>query len=122
MSPPSKKQLRVSADSETTTELELAVLRALCTQPRRDAAREKLVDELKRYRWEHADHRVIYEALIETDVADAETLRRELPAAVTRMGFPDIRWELFFDANATPVPPDSIFQLIRGLKAGVSGR
>ena len=121
MSPPSKKPLRMSSDSETTIELELAVLRALCTQADEAiAAREKLVDELKRYRWEHADHRVIYDALIKTSAADTETLRRELPAAVTRMGFPDIRWERFFLANATPVPPDRIFELIRELKARVS--
>lgn len=105
-----------------TTELELAVLRALCALPGGDAARAKPADELKKYRWEHADHRVIYEALIETKNADRETLRRELPAAATRMGFPDIQWERFFAAAATPLPPDRIFELIRELKAGVSGR
>ena len=105
----------------TTTELELAVLRALCTEPRGDDARARLANELKGYRWEHADHRVIYEALVKTNTADTETLRRELPAAVTRMGFPDINCERFFAANATPVPPDRLFELIRELKARVSG-
>ena len=102
--------------------MELAVLRALCTLPGGHTARAKLVDELKAYRWEHADHRVIYEALIKTNAADSETLRRELPAAVTRMGFPDVNWERFFDADATPVTPDRIFDLIRELKGGVSGQ
>jgi hypothetical protein len=119
--PPSKKPLRVSAESVTKTELELAVLRALCLLPGGDTARAELTDELKGYRWEHPDHRVIYEALIETNAADTETLRRELPAIVTRMGFPDTDWERFFDANATPLSPDRIFELIRELKAGVSG-
>jgi len=103
----------------SATELELAVLRALCLLPGGDAARAQLANELKGYRWEYADHRVIFEALIEADFADAETLRRELPAAVTRMGFPDINWERFF--ASTPVPQDRIFELIRELKAGVSG-
>lgn len=53
---------------------------------------------------------------------DPETLRRELPAAVARMGFPDIHCERFFTTTATPVPRDRIFELIRELKAGVSGR
>jgi hypothetical protein len=119
--PPSEKPLRVSAEFMSTTELELAVLRLLCVLPGGDALRAKLADELKGYRWEHADHRVIYEALIETDIGDTETLRRELPAAVTRMGFPDVNWERFFAGNAAPVPPDRIFELIRELKAGVSG-
>jgi hypothetical protein len=118
----SEKPLRVSsAEFMTATELELTVLRALCTQPGGDAARAKLADELRGYRWEHADHRVIYEALIKTNTADIETLRRELPGAVTRMGFPDIHWERFFNANATPLSPDRIFELIRELRAGVSG-
>lgn len=101
----------------TTTELELAVLRLLCTQPRGRAAWAKLANELEEHRWEHADHRVIYEALIEIDSADRETLRREIPAAVTRMGFPDIHCERFFAGNATTLPPDRIFELIRELKA-----
>lgn len=117
----SEKPLRVSAESMTATELELAVLRAVCLLPGGDTARAKLANELKEYRWEHADHRVIYEALIKTSAADTETLRRELPAAVTRMGFPDIQWERFFVATVAPVPPDRIFELIRELKGGVSG-
>lgn len=115
------EQPRVSAESVTTPELELTVLRALCTLPRGEAARLKLGDELKEYRWEHADHRVIYEALIEINSANRETLRRELPAAVTRMGFPDIHCERFFTATATPGPPDGIVELIRELKARVLG-
>jgi hypothetical protein len=120
--PASEKPLRVSAESMTTTELELAVLRALCALPGGDDARAKVANELKAYRWKHADHLVIYEALMEINSADRQALRRELPAAVTRMGFPDINWERFFAANATTVPPDRIFELIRELKAGVSGR
>jgi hypothetical protein len=116
------KPLRVSAESVTKTELELAVLRALCLLPGGDTARAELANELKGYRWEYPDHRVIYEALIEVNSADRETLRRELPAAVTRMGFPDIDWERFFTANATTFPPDRIFELIRELKAGTSGQ
>lgn len=104
-----------------TNELELAVLRALCVLPGDNAARARLASELKGYRWEHADHRVIYEALIKTNAADNETLCRELPAAVTRMGFPDIHWKRFLAANAAPVPPDRIFELIRELKTRVSG-
>ena len=119
--PSSEKPLRVSAESATTTELELAVLRALCVLPGRDSIRAKVADELLGYRWEHADHQVIYEALIETDVADAETLRRELPAAGTRMGFPDLYWERFFAENATPVAADRVSELIRDLKARVAG-
>jgi len=120
--PSSEKPLRVSAESVTTTELELTVLRALCVLPGGTATSAKVANELKAYRWKHADHLVIYEALMEISSADRQALRRELPAAVTRMGFPDINWERFFAANATPISPGRIFELIRELKAGVSGR
>lgn len=122
MRPRSEKPVELSAGSVTTTDLELAVLRGLCTQSRGEAARAKLADELKGYRWEHPDHRVIYEAVIEINSADPKTLRRELPAAVTRMGFPDIHCERFFTAITAPLPPDRIFELIREMKGGVSGQ
>lgn len=99
-----------------TTELELAVLRALCMQPGGRAASAKLAAELKEYRWEHADHRVIYEALIEINSADTETLRRQLPAATARMGFPDIDWQRYF--APAPIPAD-LYELIRILKSSV---
>lgn len=122
MRSPSEKPPRVSAESVTTTELELTLLRALSVLSEGDAFHTQIVNTLKGYHWEHADHRVIYEALIETDIVDTQTLRRELPAVVTRMGFPDIHWERFFATNATPLPPDRIFELIRELKARVSGQ
>lgn len=121
MRPPSEKPLRISSESATTTELELDVLRALCTRPGSDPAYAKLANELKEYHWKRTDHRVIYEALIKTNAADIETLRRELAAAITRMGFPDIDLDRFFPANATAVPPDRILELLRELRAGVSG-
>ena len=123
MCPPLERPPRASAaESVRTTELEIAVLRALCTQAEDDALHTQLVNALNGYHWEHADHRVIYEALIEINSWDRETLRRELPAAVTRMGFPDIHCERFFTGTATPISPDRIFELIRELKARVSGR
>ena len=96
------------------------MLRALCTLPGADA-RAKLADELRGYRWENTDHRVIYETLLQIDSADGETLRQELPAAVTRMGFPDIHWGRFFAATVMPISTDRISGLIRKLRAGVSG-
>ena len=120
MRPSSENSPRISGESVSTTELELTLLRALSVMPRGDAPFTQLVDALKAHRWEHADHRVIYEALIETDTPDTETLRRELPAVATRMGFPDIHWERFF--AATLVPRDRIFELIREMKGGVSGQ
>jgi hypothetical protein len=111
----SKKPVRVSAEPETTTDLELTVLRALCTQPGGQAARAKLANELKEYRWEHGDHRVIYEALIKIASPDPQTLRQQLPAVTVRMGFPDIDWQQYF--APAPIPTDRLYDLIRDLKS-----
>jgi hypothetical protein len=115
MCPPSKKPLRVSAESVATSELELAVLRALCTQTAGHAECAKLASELAEYRWREADHRVIYEALIKINSGDPEMLRRRLPAATTRMGFPEIDWQRYF--SPTPIPADRLSDLIRTLKS-----
>ncbi len=116
MCPPLERPLRASAESVTTTELELAVLRALCAQPESDAAWARLAHELKGYRWEDGDHKVIYEALVEISSADFETLRRQLPAATARMGFPDIDWQRYFGPASIPADLD---ELIRTLKRRV---
>jgi hypothetical protein len=109
------KKFRVSADPLTTTELEFALLRALCTGSRSHAACAKLASELKDYPWQNADNRVIYEALIEIGNLDAETLRWQLPAATARMGFPDIDWQRYFVPS--PVHIDRLNDLIRDLKS-----
>lgn len=112
--PPSKKPLRESRESVTTNELELAVLQALCTRVGGHSGYAKLASELAEYRWEDADHRMIYEALMKTKNAGPETLSRRLPAAITRMGFPDIDWQRYF--SSTSISADRLHELIRALK------
>lgn len=108
-----ERPLRVSSESVTTTELELALLRALCTQPQGEAEHIRIVNQLKDYQWEGPDHRVIYEALVEIKSADTEILRRQLPAATARMGFPDIDWERYFSPPSISTEIDKLIRALR---------
>lgn len=55
---------------------------------------------LRRYRWVGRDHQTIFEALVRLASVAASALRERLPAEATRMGFPDIQWEGYFEEAA----------------------
>lgn len=85
-------------------ELEREIVRVLCrTQainssvPELDIkSRERLVDELRAHDWRDAEHGIVFEAIAKLPGREAAELRRQLPAQATRMGFPDVHWELYF--------------------------
>ena len=107
-------------DAKSMVELEREVLRAMCNDPpaiaaigaAHDAAREKLrehstrddrleaIEALRGYAWRDEEHRVVFEALARVRSNDAVPLREQLPAHATRMGFPDVEWNLYFEPNA----------------------
>lgn len=95
--------------------LERSLLRSLCqggiaTLPP-DNERQ-----LRYYTWSHADHRVIFEALVRLRGVPAGALRDQLPPEVTRMGFPDIDWNVFFSNSAEL--QTSVNKLIEELLSG----
>ena len=55
---------------------------------------------MRRYRWVGPDHQTIFEALVRLASVPASALRERLPAEATRMGFPDIQWEAYFEGAA----------------------
>lgn len=79
---------------------EFDVLRALCGDALSPLEREVLLVSLEGYEWKDEEHRVVFLAILGLGRADAATLRGLLPAAATRMGFPDIFWEDYFAADA----------------------
>lgn len=96
-------------------ELERQILRMLCrTQPINSSvskldvkSRERLVEELQTYDWRDAEHRIVFEALAKLPGRDGVELRRQLPAQATRMGFPDVHWELYFTNESLNASPSS---------------
>jgi hypothetical protein len=55
------------------------------------------LERLRRYQWTTPDHQIIFEALLRLVHVPAPLLRTQLPVEATRMGFPDMLWDLFFD-------------------------
>jgi len=76
--------------------LEREILRALCASPHLTSECSGLLKALASHDWKDPEHRVVYEALLRTVARGAGTLRSELPATATRMGFPDVDWGEYF--------------------------
>lgn len=94
-------------------DLESKILRALCSNPSLsvddpavltatlNAKRTAILAQLRTHRWQDPEHRVVFEALTLLPGRPASELREQLPAQATRMGFPDVNWEKYFNAEAT---------------------
>jgi hypothetical protein len=83
-----------SRDSE---EIERRLLRALCMAPLSLDDRHEALRSLAHYDWILPDHRVIYEALRRSRQRNSAALREHIVAEITRLGFPDIDLEPFFN-------------------------
>ncbi len=110
------------AQLEKILRLELEVLRATWSgttnlREDREKARSRLNEmqrELQDYRWRGDEHRVVYAALVALRPSSGESIVEQLPAQATRMGFPDVDWNLYL--QPTGAHPTGIEDLIRALK------
>ena len=87
---------------ETTSEaalpdLERRVLRILCSG--KEEAHELARRGLAGYRWRDPTHEAIFEAIMSFPSASSQTLREQLPARLTRRGFPDFDFESLFESS-----------------------
>ena len=80
-----------------TKEIESRVLGALCTDTLSLDDRSEALRGLANYNWILPDHRVIYEALRRSRQRNSAALREHIGAELTRLGFPDIHVEPFFN-------------------------
>ncbi|HEY0703185.1 MAG TPA: hypothetical protein VGD60_10490 [Candidatus Acidoferrales bacterium] len=79
---------------------ELRVLRFICGNSLPAARFAELTSPLAGYAWRGSDHRVVFEALRRVGgKVRGDELRRELPAQVTRLGFPDVECDAYFEGN-----------------------
>lgn len=88
-------------DSEASPEstllaTELDLLRTLCRDGLKSVSSGD-VRELVGHSWVSPDHRVVFDALSRLANIPAAALEHQLPAEATRMGFPDIAWEKYFE-------------------------
>jgi hypothetical protein len=102
--------------------IERDLLRALCqgTTPEELSAQAR--SDLQNYSWQGSDHRTIFEALLGIGSVRGISLREQLAAQATRMGFPDINWNEYFGlaVSAEGELKRSVMELVRELKAATS--
>ena len=111
------------AQNEKILRIEHQVLRAICSESEnwkedREEARTQLheaVRKLQGYRWRGDEHRVVYGALVALKPCSGESIAEQLPAQATRMGFPDVDWNLYLRQGR--VHQTEIEDMIRALRA-----
>jgi hypothetical protein len=86
-------------------QIERDILRQLCAGQIESKDWHTVVNRLSAYEWKDPEHKVVFDALQAIKSDDALTRRQELPAEVTRMGFPDVDWGKYLDADAQPGVP-----------------
>ena len=77
-------------------ERERLILSALCQGTPQGPVREPARRVLARYRWLEPLHQVVYHVLLAMPFDSPEVARQQLPARLTRAGFPDVEVEDFF--------------------------
>lgn len=99
----------MATQSRDTKEIERRVLGALCMGPLSLDDRSEALRNLANYNWILPDHRVIYEALRRSRQRNPAALREHIGAEITRLGFPDIDVEPFFNpCNLTKAEIDGL--------------
>jgi hypothetical protein len=78
---------------ESVIQTERRVLQALHHGTPQEPVEEAARLTLKDYRWREPSHGVIFEILIGIPGGAPEVIREQLPARLTRKGFPDVDWE-----------------------------
>jgi hypothetical protein len=106
--------------SENVATLERQVLRGLCAGIGAPNDWDQLASRLSGHRWQDPDHQVVYEALRAIKSCEPKTRREELPAQVTRMGFPDVDCSTYFEGEELPAA--EIVAIIGRLKTATIDR
>jgi len=75
---------------------ERLVLSALCLGTPEGAVRASARRILAHYRWREPLHQVVYQVVLAMPFDSPEFARQQLPARLTRAGFPDVEVEDFF--------------------------
>lgn len=104
-----------AVDTESRIQLERRILATLCAAACEAPAREAVLARLFDYRWTDAAHRAIFEIMTSFPAANGDVLRQQLPARLTRRGFPDFDFDCMFSA------PTAVRQEVENWVAQLSG-
>ena len=110
-----------STSRQRAISLEQQILRRLCSSGvgGRDQATADALRELESYGWRDSDHHVIADALSRLSAKSHPWTREELAAEATRLGFPDISWNDYFEPASCDEPGANrpLAELVRQLLA-----
>ena len=98
---------------------ERRVLQALCQGTPQGFVRATAKDILRTYRWREPLHHVIFEVVLSIPTEIPEVIRTQLPARLTRRGFPDVDIEDFFEPHG--LAKEEAERLIRHLRNSEKG-
>jgi hypothetical protein len=104
---------------EEILEAEETILRCLIPQSLASSQRKELACILAGYKWEAGEHETLFEVLLQSRIANTEKLREELPAILTRRGFPDVELAGYFAPEA-PTAAEAL-RMARALAARTRG-
>lgn len=85
-------------NAESRIRLERRLLAALCTGTPEGSVRAAAQARLSNYLWADAAHRAIFEIVMSFPSTKADALREQLPARLTRRGFPDVDFVCLFSS------------------------
>lgn len=105
-----------TSPSRRVCDLERLILRMLCQPSLPDTLRQSVSRDLSTHQWQVEDHRIVFAALQKVRNTSAASLREQLTAHATRMGFPDIDWAILFEPNEVT---ESIEQVLADFNAAV---
>jgi len=97
----------------TICDLEQAILIALCSDSMAADVRGKILARLTSHQWREAEHRIVYEALQRAGARDGAGIQERLPGHATRVGFPDVNWQLYFAVET--VAKMNVFHVVQEL-------
>jgi hypothetical protein len=89
-------KLASPADEPSILRAERQVLQALCQDTPDRSLLPTARKLLLKYKWREPIHKVIFECLVSHPSGAPFALRDQLPARMTRKGFPEVDWEEFF--------------------------
>lgn len=92
-----KENRPTDGDARAIVSIERQILRALCSDNAR-AETGHFVRELSSYSWRDPEHATVFQAIRSLAARGRTSWRDELPAEVTRMGFPDVEWPRYLAA------------------------
>jgi hypothetical protein len=108
--------VRTRESSADPVAIERRVLRQICHAKLTHAGWDRIARALGEYTWREIEHGLVYAAILRLGSRDPKTLREQLPAQATRMGFPEIDWQTYFRAAEKPPAGPSVDQLVRPIK------